>query len=859
MKMALRTHSPRHARSRSEGTLIDLDENPSANNIFLKDISNYQEISHGQETDSLKDWNELLFDPPSHTDSQTTNPFWNGLSGSNPFLDEIVKAGDSKVANPTSVLKEDPLLLFENPRAAESIGSSTDELDIDHLIYIGKPFAKQHGRWKSASDILDFSNKEKIVPQNNRPVSQFLVPNLESFQNDREAYKMAWLSHRQLTRSCLDLDMISQNPGWGQTQAIETHIVCKMDHKGGSLQLPESDISVHIPEGHVLPGEIQEVTIKALLDPPQVLNNDLCTTISPLLELKLSNFNTKDFISLEMKVTAEVKTDPMSQVMTEIVCLCGDSKEGPFEKMHNLYIYKDVMQVKLENLSPCMYIVAAVEAKTIQPPALTVWDYLNKMITIGIYGPKHIHPVFTAVCTIFGHNQVPQKLTDVKKSNKNLPPVVLQLWGKHQFQLNRPQDLEISIFPNDPKYEVQAADQNKQIQRTLLKMGSTVRQQFSLSMCRSGEVNSFELGIQVTGGNQDVITHFSVQTPMPTAKSNVKRRFQRRKEPLSATPSREVPSVNYPMFKEKLINIRQYGVALKPVLRQPKIEYLLEYFKGDTIALLGLDKVKVIGQTRIKEWYVGFLRGKIGLVHCKNVKVISKEQVMNFSDVKVTTKILLDQIIIPAKKLTYMYSSIRTIIAENISNWKAFAEVLGYTDLSLDEICRTPVESESESVACILEKLKEDCHTSDKKIKRKFLYEIVLGLLKLDCQGIVARLVQDVVMLSAAVELGVRWRELAEKLSKLSKQQIDAYEAPHRTGSGEVSQETMWKPAYDFLYTWSIKFGDGYRDVLQELQSVLDKMKNPITRHWRHLTGVLILVNCMEILRAAAFSRHDEE
>ncbi|XP_041041036.1 metastasis-associated in colon cancer protein 1 [Carcharodon carcharias] len=855
--MAVRTHSPRHVRSRSEGTLIDLDENPSTNYVFLKDNSSCREISRGQETDLLKDWNELLFDPPSHVVSQNTNPFWNGLSGSNPFLDEISKKSD-ELSNPATVLKEDPLLLFENPRVAESVASSTDDLDIDHLIYIGKPFAKQHGRWKSASDILDFSNKE-VVPQNNRPVSQFMVPNLESFQNDREAYKMAWLSHRQLTRSCLDLDMISQNPGWGQTQAIETHIVCKIDHKGGSLQLPESDISVHIPEGHVLPGEIQEVAMNSLLDPPQVLNNDLCTTIGPLLELKLSNFNTKGFISLEMKMTAEVKSDPMSQVMTEIVCLCSDSKKGPFEKVHNIYTYKDVMQVKLKNLSPCMYIVSAVQAKTIQPPALTVWDYLNKMITIGVYGPKHIHPVFTAVCIIFGHNQVPQKLTDVKKNNKNLPPVVLQLWGKHQFQLDQPQDFEISIFPTDSKYEVQEADQNEKIKGSLLKLGRTIRQQFSLSMCKSGEINSFQLGIQVIGAYQDVLTHFSVLTPSPTPKSNVKKRFQRWKEPLTAAPSCETSPVKYPIFRERPVNILKYGVAMKPVLRQPKIEYLLEYFKGDTIALLGMDKFKVIGQTRIKEWYVGFLRGKIGLVHCKNVKVISKEQVMDFSDVTVTTKILINQMMIPLKKLTYMYSSIRTLITENISSWKAFAEVLGYTDLSLDEICRRPVESESERVACTLEKLKEDCHTGDNRMKKKFLYEVVLGLLKLDCQGTVARLVQDVVMLSTAVELGARWRELGDKLSKLSKHQMDAYEAPHRTKSGEINQETMWKPAYDFLYTWSIKFGDGYRDVLQELQNALDKMKNPITRHWRHLTGALILVNCMEILRAAAFSKHDDE
>ncbi|XP_059828653.1 metastasis-associated in colon cancer protein 1 [Hypanus sabinus] len=855
--MAVRTHSPRHTRSKSEGTLIDLDENQSTTHLFVKENNNLPGISKGQESNLLQDWDLLVFDQPNHAVNQSTNPFWNGLSGSNPFLDDIAKESDDNVVKPSSALNENALV-FENPRTAESIGSSADELDVDNLIYIGRPFAKQHGRWKSASDILDFSNKDD-VPQNNRPLSEFIAPNLESFQNDREAYKAAWLNHRQLTRSCLDLDMVSQNPGWGQTQAIETLIVCKMDQNGGSLHLPESDVSVHVPEGHVPPGEIQELAIQALLEPPQLLNNDFCTTIGPLLEMKLSNFNTKGCISLEMRVTAEVKTDPMSQVMTDVVCLCSDAKEGPFEKLHNIYIYKDVMQVKLEKLSPCLYVVPAVEAKCIQPPALSVWDYLDKMITVGVYGPKYIHPVFTAVCTIFCHNEIPQRLADMKRNNKNLPPVVLQLWGKHQFHLERPQDLQISVIPTETKYDVQETDQTMQIDKTLLTMGKTIRQPFSLSMSKAGEVNSFQLVIQVKDVNHDVITQFSIQTPMPTGKSNMKRRYQKRKESLTHITSCEPSPVKHPVFKDREINIINYGVALKSVLRQPKIEYLLEYFKGDTIALLGLDKVKVIGQTRIKEWYVGFLRGKIGLVHCKNVKVISKEQVMDYSEVKVTTKILLDQITIPMKRLTYMYSSLREIITENITSWKPFAEVLGYTNLPLDTISRTPVESESERVACILENLKEDCHAGGNKMKRKFLHEIVLGLLKLDHQGIVVRLLQDVVMLSAAVELGVRWRELAEKLAKLSKHQIDAYEAPHRTRSGEVGQETMWKPAHDFLYTWSIKFGDGYQDVLQELQNALDKMKSPITRHWRHLTGVLVLVNCLEILRASAFPRHEEE
>lgn len=52
--------------------------------------------------------------------------------------------------------------------------------------------------------------------------------------------------------------------------------------------------------------------------------------------------------------------------------------------------------------------------------------------------------------------------------------------------------------------------------------------------------------------------------------------------------------------------------------------------------------------------------------------------------------------------------------------------------------------------------------------------------------------------------------------------------------------------------------GDSYRDVTQELHLGLDKMKNPITKRWKHLTGTLILVNTLDILRAAAFSPQEE-
>lgn len=65
----------------------------------------------------------------------------------------------------------------------------------------------------------------------------------------------------------------------------------------------------------------------------------------------------------------------------------------------------------------------------------------------------------------------------------------------------------------------------------------------------------------------------------------------------------------------------------------------------------------------------------------------------------------------------------------------------------------------------------------------------------------------------------------------------------------------MWKPAYDFLYSWSQLYGEGYQDMIQDLHLALDKMKSPITRQWRQLTGALIAVNCLEILRVSAFTK----
>lgn len=62
----------------------------------------------------------------------------------------------------------------------------------------------------------------------------------------------------------------------------------------------------------------------------------------------------------------------------------------------------------------------------------------------------------------------------------------------------------------------------------------------------------------------------------------------------------------------------------------------------------------------------------------------------------------------------------------------------------------------------------------------------------MDCQGLVAHIIQETAILTSAVKLGKGWRELAEKLVRLTKQQMEAYEIPHRGKSGVVAVEVMF-------------------------------------------------------------------
>ncbi|XP_041798747.1 metastasis-associated in colon cancer protein 1 isoform X2 [Chelmon rostratus] len=835
-------------RSKSEGTLIDLDVNVSASD----------NLNGGYVTRITQNSEWPLLQPEVALSSQSKNPFWNKLSGSNPFLDDIVHGSTDKHISNTSDVKQDNEKHLDTNND-DAVSTSSDEGDLGDFLEKKHKASNRSGRWRSASDILD--DLERKVPKRAnsfRPPEPVLNPDFEWLKNDREAYKMAWLSHRQLTRSCLDLNLMSQSPGWAQTQATGFQVISKIGHAGGSVRLPDSEISIHIPEGHVPPGDVQEVTLKAMLDPPPGLNNNYMTTMSPLLEVVLSNINTKKCISLDIKLSGDVKSDPISQVMTSVVAMVSNKREGPYLKVNNCYIHKNMMQITLQDLKTHFYVVAVAEASAVQSPATSVWDYLDRQVTVAVYGPRYIHPSFKVVIVVCCHEDVPTKLpfSVTCRGNKNLPPLVLQLWGKHGFKPDKVNDLHVGIDLSDSVFKIKPEERLKEVRQSQLKIGTVLHLPVALSCASNTEMTPFKLDLQVKEANADTVAHFQVLSP-PAApirsEKRVPRPIEKRIEMARTSPIPEESVPDFPKFTDRPVPLDWYGVALKSVLRQPRVDYLLEYFKGDTVALLSRETVRSVGNSKVKEWYIGFLRGRTGLIHCKNVKLITRDQVIDFTGIQITTEVLLDNMTLPFKKLTYMYSAIQTLITEHITSWRAFADALGYSNLSLDSITRRYAETEADKVACVLEKLKEDCHAE--KTRKKFLHELLVGLLKMDSVNLVAQLIQNTVILSTAVELGIRWRELAEKAGKLSSTHIAGYEAPHRGKGGEVSPQSMWKPAYDFLYSWSLRYRDSYRDMIQDLHLVLDKMKNPATKQWRLLTGALITVNCLDIFRASAYPK----
>ncbi|XP_029462358.1 SH3 domain-binding protein 4 [Rhinatrema bivittatum] len=818
-----------------------------------------------KELDLLGEWTNVVkknatktyHNNPFLTDVQT-NPFLNGNPPTVPLLDiehipkthidlfdsaapsytELCSANTNSIGNnlfeecSCAKLKSEQAIKQDNPFFRNKRSYSLSELSV------------LQAKSENATSLGFFSGLQSPTPE------QFL---------SREDFRTAWLNHRKLTRSCHDLDLLGQSPGWGQTQPVETNILCKLDSSGGTVQLPDTNISMYVPEGHVAHGEMQQISMKAVLDAPLELNGDRSSTISPVLEIKLSNMNVKTCITLEMKISAEVKNEITNKNKVGIKCLRSDTKEGTYSPVLQTYCYRDKIQVQLDNLEPCMYVAIVAQGQNIVYPS-TVWDYISKKITMGVYGPKHIHPSFKTVVAIFGHDCAPKTLlvNEVASQVHGAVPVALQLWGKHQFVLARPQDLKICMYSNMINYEVRANEQTKIVRGFQMKLGKVSCLIFPINCLTPNELSDFTLRIQIKGDDEGILTQFCVQTPQPPSKTSLKstgqRRFLKKNEVGKIILSPLTITCKYPTFHDRSVVNLKYGKLLKTVVRQSKNHYLLEYKKGDTIALLSEEKIKLKGQLWIKEWYIGYYQGKIGLVHNKNVLIVGKIKPSFFSGPDLTTGILLEQILRPCKFLTYIYASVRTLLMENIGNWRSFADALGYVNLPLTHFCRSQLDSEPERVASVLEKLKEDCNNMENMDCKSFQKELMMALLKMDSQGLVVQLLLDFVLLTTAVEIAQRWRELAEKLAKISKQQIEAYEAPHKDKNGVVDNEAMWKPAYDFLLTWSQQIGDSYRDVIQELHLGLDRMKNPITKRWRHLTGCLILVNSLEVLRAAAFS-----
>lgn len=814
-----------------------------------------------KEMDLLGEWEGVIL---KQAIFQNSNPF---TTSTNPFLNGGVPNTLDQNCNEKPV----DLLLFDTLSASEPKSTSStvnmngfgicDFNPIGALSGTGQTLRRDNPFFRSKRS-YSLSELSILQAQSDAPqvstgfFGSLKAPAPEQFQS-REDFREAWLNHRKLARSCHDLDSLGQSPGWGQTQPVETNIVCRLDSSGGAVQLPDTNISIHVPEGHVAPGDSQQISMKALLDPPLELNSDRCTTVSPVVEIKLSNMETKTTVSLEMKVSVVVKME--SRQTTEVICVRSDCKEGPYTPIPQAYLYGDMVQVCLDNLEPCMYVCVVAQSQSILPGS-TVWENVVKKVTLGVYGPKHIHPSFKIVVAIFGHECAPKSLlvSEVGKQVQSAPPVALQLWGKHQFVLSRPQDLRVGVYSNMANYEVKANEQTRVVRGFQVKLGKVSRIVYLIASRNADEFSDFTLRVQVKDDQECILAQFCVQTPTAPPKTgpktSVQRRFLKKKEIGKIVLSPLAVATKYPVFHDRMINNLKFGKLIKTVIRQTKNQYLLEYRKGDFVALLSEEKIKLKGQLWTKEWYIGYYQGKMGLVHAKNVLVVGKVKPIYFSGPDLTTAILLEQILKPCKFLTYIYASVRTILMENIGNWRAFADALGYADLPLTHFCRAELDSEPEMVASVLEKLKEDFNNAEGKDRKSFQKELLTALLRMDCQGLVARLVMDFVLLTTAVEVAGRWRELAERLAKVSRQQMDAYEAPHRGKNGVVDSEAMWKPAYDFLVTWAAQIGDSYRDVIQELHMGLDKMKSPITKHWKHLTGTLILVNCLDALRGSAFS-----
>lgn len=689
-----------------------------------------------KELDFLGEWPGVHLKPAS---LQNGNSFATSPTSTNPFLNGGLDSPLNQDTNGKSV----DLLLFDTVIPSTTNASSTTISHVNTsmsntsafgpVVGLGETLRRDNPFFRSKRS---YSLSELSVLQshsdNQLTSSSFFnglkAPEPEQFQR-REDFRTAWLTHRKLARSCHDLDSLGQNPGWGQTQPVETNIACVLDSSGGNVQLPDTNISIHLPEGHVALGDSQQISIKALLDTPLQLNNDRCTTLSPVVEIKLSNMESKTPITLEMKVSVMVKVE--ARQTTEVLCVRSDCKEGPYAPIPQTYAYGDTVQVCLDNLEPCMYVCVVAQCQTVSYDS-TIWEHLLKKITLGVYGPKHIHPSFKTVVAMFGHDCAPKTLlvNEASKQVESAPSVVLQLWGKHQFVISKPQDLHVGVYSNMANYEVKASEQSRVVRGFQVKLGKVSRLVYVMASRNMEDISDFTLRIQVKDDQDCILAQFCVQTPTPPPKagpkSSIQRRFLKKKEVGKIVLSPLAITTKYPVFQDRKINKIKFGKLIKTVIRQTKNQYLLEYKKGDFAAILSEEKVKLKGQLWTKEWYIGYYQGKIGFVHAKNVLVVGRVKPICISGPELTTSLLVEQILKPCKFLTYIYASVRTILMENIGNWRAFADALGYLDVPLTHFCHTELDSEPERVASVLEKLKEDCNNTEGKERKSFQKELLM-------------------------------------------------------------------------------------------------------------------------------------
>lgn len=637
------------------------------------------------------------------------------------------------------------------PSASISINSDTGQLHQDQHIGHKSPdlllfdeVAPPSANWESGTTMIKQHDRVNPVPRVdpllggqrchslselpvlpwNPPVLGLEAPSADQFQS-RADYRTAWLNHRKMTRSCQDLDSLGRSPGWRQTQAVETSVVCVLDSNGGVVQLPDTNISVHVPEGSVGRGAHQKISLKVLLDPPLELNNDHRSTISPVVEIKLSNVETALALTLEMKVSVTYRDEcPTAQVL----CVRSDSRDGPYTPIPDVHIDADGVQMQVDGRQPCTY-----AAVVVQSPFLgntTVWDHVRRNLTLGVYGPKHLHPSFKAVIALFAHDCAPKTLMDSEGvwPMGSMPPLTLQLWGRHRFVVGRPRDLQVGLFSNMSNYQVRTPEGSGVIGGFQVRLGKVSRLLFRITCLDPTRISDFTLRVQVKDAGDCILTQFCVQTPPPKTggRTTGPRRFLKKKEVDRIVLSPLAVSSKYSRFQNRRISSLKFGKLIKTVIRQHKSMYLLDYKKGDVLALLSDEKIQLRGQLKTKEWYVGFYQGRMGLVHVKNVLVLGPVKPVSWSGPDLTTVTLLEQILRPCKFLTYIYATVRTVLMENVGSWRAFADALGYENLPLEFFCRTELEDEPEKVASVLEKLKEECASVDHREKRSFQRELLM-------------------------------------------------------------------------------------------------------------------------------------